>query len=213
MRTNCNAITRLNLKKWAIPLKSSFCQDILGSSERTYNNQRCVGKGASFKYRHDLNSQWRIKICKTQAAIKAMIKCAHLNMSQLYIHASELSKIPVSSKYFSPVFEKPREKPSEYYIKVWQTKSGQICPSTWSMPITHTMTNAFKSGAILTSEPHDRLPRSATINWNTSSAEEVQKNTNSIQNKRLVFDKPCRHLAGFQLDKGQKFRSEMFEIC
>lgn len=27
------------------------------------------------------------------------------------------------------------------------------------------------------------------------------------------FDKPCRHLAGFQLDKGQKFRSEMSEIC
>ena len=92
--TNCRAITRLNLK---ICARGSFCQDIPGSSQCTYTNQQCVGKGVSFKYRHDLNSQWRIKICRMRAAIRAVIKCAHLNVSQLCLRVSGLSNIPALS--------------------------------------------------------------------------------------------------------------------
>lgn len=67
-------------------LKGSFYEDILGSIECVCTDQWGVGKGVSFKYHHDLNSQWRIKICKMQAAMKAMIKCVHLNMCQLYTY-------------------------------------------------------------------------------------------------------------------------------
>lgn len=63
-------------------MPGSLCRDILGSSECTYTNQRCVGKGVSFKRCHDLNSKRRIKIRQTEAAMKAGIKCAQLNAGQ-----------------------------------------------------------------------------------------------------------------------------------
>lgn len=68
------------------------------------------------------------KICKMQAAIKAMIKCVHLNMSQLYIRVSELSSRSVLATIS---FSEKAQRETACYIKgVAQTESGQIFPLT-----------------------------------------------------------------------------------
>lgn len=73
-----------------------------------------------------------------------MIKCAHLNMSQLYVRVRELSNISVLSRFVLP--ENPqRKKLIESYIKVSQTKTGQICPFVLvGADPAHTMTTVFK---------------------------------------------------------------------
>lgn len=85
-----------------------------------------------------------------------MIKCAYLNMSQLYIH-------------------------------MWT--SGRVAD------VLHQL-----MGILIKK---------------TKKCQRVVQHTRLIWSPRLFFnfDKPCRHLAGFQLDKGQKFRSEMSQIC
>lgn len=83
-KTQKTACLKLKSKESASnSILSLFCQGILGSSECTYTNQPSVGKGVSFKHHHDLNPQWKIKICKMHAAIKAAVKCGQLNVSQL----------------------------------------------------------------------------------------------------------------------------------
>lgn len=57
------------------------------------------------------------------AAIKAMIKCVHLNMSQLYICISEWSNYKSYLDFSYLHFKVPREKLEECYITVSQTET------------------------------------------------------------------------------------------
>lgn len=116
----------------------------------------------------------------------------------LQLCVSESSSISVLSR----LFENQHRQNDWIYIQS-QTKWGQIYPFH--------CTHSVKQTDYINIKSHVLLPKSAKINWNTSSAEEVQKHY--MQNTRFIFKKPFRRLARFQIDKGQKFLTEMVKIC
>ncbi len=147
--TNCSVITRLNLKKYEqFHYKVLLDKIFLAAQSVPILITGVLGKGVSFKYRHDPNSQWRIKICKMQATIKAMIKCAHLNMSQLYIHVSELLNISVLSRFLSPVLENPHRETDWIFYKRYhrQSKVRYVPWLGWCWSCTHN-DNCLQTGA------------------------------------------------------------------
>lgn len=151
--------------------------------------------GVSFIYRHDPNSQWGFKICKMQAAMKAMIKCFRSTMRQLYIQYVSVS-CPTRLSYLEKLI---------YYIKgVTDEVGSDLSLDSVAADHAHTYDNCLQTGAILTSK---LLPRSATIDWNAPSVQEVQKNRNSIQNRKARFWQTLKPLGEVSTPiKGQKLR-------